>query len=259
MQTVIKHTFYTKYGKRALDIILSSFALVVLSPVILLEMLITLIELGRPIFFLQIRAGKDGKPFLIYKFRNMRNETDKNGVPLPPEQRVSKTGRFFRATSLDELPQFLNVLKGDMSIIGPRPLPMRYTEIYNERHRKRLDVLPGLECPIMDNEGYFDRSFHNQFENDVWYVEHVGFLTDIKVIYMLARLVFDRKSVKMRSTGGCGTFIGYKDGIAVTGALVGDDKGKLERDYWKRFNKQLDREHTYMSQYIPYPELRKIS
>ena len=140
-------TFYAQYGKRIIDVVISVIALLVTLPFNLTLGIITFFDLGAPIFFAQKRAGKDGKVFTLLKFRNMNNAVGANGELLPPEERVTKIGRFVRKTSMDELLNFWSILKGDMSVIGPRPLPPEYTHRYNKRHVHRLDVRPGLECP----------------------------------------------------------------------------------------------------------------
>ena len=138
---------YARYGKRCLDIVLSAIALVVTLPINVVIAIITLADLGRPLFFRQVRVGKDAKPFTIVKFRNMTEERNEKGDLLPPEQRVTAWGKFVRKTSLDELLNFWSIFKGDMSIIGPRPLPEVYLQRFSKRHMHRLDVRPGLECP----------------------------------------------------------------------------------------------------------------
>lgn len=214
-EVIPANNFYSRYGKRAVDILLSSAALVVTLPINLILALVTLADLGRPLFFVQDRVGKDGRVFKIVKFRNMRISYDEKGDLLPPEQRVTKVGKFLRATSLDEFLNFWSVLKGDMSLIGPRPLVPEYTARYNKRHKGRLLVKPGLECPPRDiSQGV--RTWQEQFENDVWYVEHLGFKTDALMLLNLVRFAFDRKNAEARSTAKRGTFMGYDmDGNAI--------------------------------------------
>lgn len=207
--------FYSKYIKRLIDIIVSIIVLLITLPINLVIFIITAITLGNPVFFRQERIGKDGKPFIIVKFRNMTNETDANGDLLPPEKRVTKFGKFVRKTSLDELLNFWSILKGDMSLIGPRPLVPEYTHRYNARHKQRLAVRPGLECPP---RGKIEHvwTWHEQFENDVWYVENVSFITDCKMIINLVKFALDRKSAAARAGVQRGTFFGYDtDGRAI--------------------------------------------
>lgn len=211
----VKHSFYVKYGKRFFDIVLSLFAIIVTLPINLVIMVITFFDVGRPIFFLQERVGKDGKLFKIVKFRNMRNTTDEKGELLPPSQRVTKWGKFVRKTSLDELLNFYSVFKGDMSIIGPRPLIDKYYPRYNDRHLARFAVRPGLECPPRDGSTSL-RTWQDQFENDIWYVENVSFLTDCKMVINLVKFALDHKNSTQRGTAVRGGFIGYsEDGRAI--------------------------------------------
>ena len=203
-----KKSFYGDVIKRIFDILISSFVLLLTFPINILIGIITLLDVGFPIFFKQERTGKDGQPFQIIKFRNMRETKDEFGELLPPDQRVTKFGRFVRKTSLDELLNFWSILKGDMSLIGPRPLVPEYFERYSDRHKMRLAVKPGLECPprkALDHVW----SWQEQFENDVWYVEHVSFLTDCKLLIRLVQFALDRKNSTARVTANRGTFMGY--------------------------------------------------
>lgn len=203
---VFKETFYTKYVKRFLDIIIALCFLIITLPINMVILVITYFDVGRPIFFSQERLGKNGKTIKIVKFRNMRNTRDKNGELLPPEERVTKWGKIVRKTSLDELLNFWSVLKGDMSIIGPRPLVPEYEHRFNKRHKMRMVVRPGLECPPRSNHVL---TWQEQFENDVWYIEHVSFLTDCKMIVYLIRFAFNKKCANARATVGRGIFMGY--------------------------------------------------
>lgn len=207
-------TIYARFVKRILDIIISVIALIITFPINLIIAVVTAIDLGRPLLFKQERLGRNGRPFTIVKFRNMRNTRDERGELLPPAQRVTKFGKFVRKTSLDELLNFWSILKGDMSVIGPRPLPPEYGGRYNKRHRARLAVRPGLECPPRDLQHVW--TWQEQFENDVWYVEHVSFVTDCKMVGRLVAFALDRKSAEARSVAGRGTFMGYDlDGSAI--------------------------------------------
>ena len=215
--------FYARYGKRFLDIVISFIACAVTLPINLVIAIVTFFDVGRPIFFKQKRIGRQGKPFTIVKFRNMTNERGENGALLPPEQRVTKWGRFVRKTSLDELLNFWSILKGDMSLIGPRPLPEVYLERYSERHRHRLDVRPGLECPPRDlSQGVW--TWNDQLENDVWYVENVSFKVDCYMFCNLVRFVFDRKSANARAVAKRGSFMGYDfEGFAINDAQIPEE------------------------------------
>lgn len=193
-----KTGFYVKVGKRFLDILLSAIALIPALPIMGVIAIIVLIDVGKPVFFPMFRPGKDGKIFRIYKFHDLNDKTDENGVLLPPDQRVTRIGRILRSTSLDELPQLFNIIKGDMSIIGPRPLLRKYLPGYTDFQMMRHAVRPGLECPPMIERDH-PRSWEEQFEDDVWYVEHVSFLLDVKMLFGILKMVFDRSDVKRRA------------------------------------------------------------
>ena len=213
-------SFYSQYGKRALDILLSSVAVVITLPVNLVLLVCTYFDVGRPVFFMQKRVGRNGKLFNIVKFRNMTNDTDENGVLLPSSQRVTKFGSFVRKNSLDELLNFYSVLKGDMSLIGPRPLAIEYLDRYSDRHRMRYAVKPGLECPLLHK---IDRkiTWKEQFENDIYYVENVSFSLDVKMAFALVEMVFNRKSSTMRGKAIRGSFMGYyPDGSSINAQTV---------------------------------------
>lgn len=208
--------FYVRHGKRAVDIVFSSAALAVTAPLNLVFGICTYFDVGRPILFVQKRVGKDGVLFKLVKFRNMTNEKGPNGELLPASERVTKFGKFMRQTSMDELLNFWSIFKGDMSVIGPRPLPALYLPRYNKRHRMRLAVRPGLECPPRSLDHYW--SWQEQLENDVWYVENVSLKTDVMLFFKLIQYALDRKSSEARSEGDDrGTFFGYDwDGTAIT-------------------------------------------
>lgn len=201
-------TFYLRCGKRFLDVIGAGIALTVTLPLNIVIAGVTLAGLGKPLFFRQSRLGKDGELFTLVKFRNMREAFDENGHPLPGSQRVTRLGKVMRRTSFDELLNFWSVLKGDMSLIGPRPLVPEYYDRFSTRHRSRLAVKPGLECPPISSstkaEGYY-----YQFENDVWYVENVSMRTDLRLMLRLVQSVLDRKQSKIRSSASRGSFMGY--------------------------------------------------
>lgn len=219
-----QNSFYIKYGKRILDIAVSLPACLVSLPINLMIGVITFFDVGRPLFFRQERTGKDGKPFTIVKFRNMKELFDEQGNQLPASQRVTKFGKFVRKTSLDELLNFWSVLKGDMSIIGPRPLVPEYEKRYSNRHWQRLRVRPGLECPPREKMDHY-WSWEEQFENDIWYVENVSFLTDCKMVWNLIRFTLDRKSASSRASVKRIAFIGYSwDGRALDAAELSDEE-----------------------------------
>ena len=228
----VSRTFYSKYIKRLIDILISGLILLVTIPINLIIAIITFFDVGRPIFFRQSRPGKDCKDFDIIKFRNMTNDTDENGVLLPPKERVTKWGKWVRKTSLDELLNFWSIFKGDMSLIGPRPLVRSYVDRYSDRHKMRHAIRPGLECPHISNVPVTGNKWQDQFENDVWYVEHVSFMTDIRMVIGLIKLVFNRKETASRGEAKRGAFMGYnKDGIAVNHTDIPEEYiERLERD-----------------------------
>lgn len=201
---------YTKYIKRIFDVVLSALALIVLGIPMLIVAAIVRRDVGSPVLFGQHRIGKDNKEFLMWKFRSMTNERDKNGVFLPDNERITKFGRFIRTTSIDELPSLLNVIKGDMSIIGPRPLPTRYLERYTPEQCRRHEVRPGLSSPSVV-KGRNNQSWEAQFEGDIWYVDHVSFLVDVKSIIDTVAIVLNRKGATAADGDSRGEFIGTAD------------------------------------------------
>lgn len=189
-----KAGFYEKYVKRMLDFLLALIALVILSPVILITALLVRIKLGSPVIFCQKRPGKDEKIFSMYKFRSMTDEKDENGNLLPDEVRLTGFGKKLRATSLDELPELFNILKGDMSIVGPRPLLVSYLERYNEEQKHRHDVRPGLTGLAQVN-GRNAISWEEKFAYDIKYVNGVTFWNDLKIIFLTVHSVIKRDGI----------------------------------------------------------------
>ena len=219
-------SFYTEHGKRLLDIGISAIALIITAPINLGLLVGTYLDVGSPVLFKQQRVGKDGQPFTVVKFRNMTNEVDASGELLPAAQRVTRFGNFVRRTSLDELLNFWSVFKGDMSIIGPRPLLPEYTDRYSNRHRMRLSVRPGLECPprTMETERH---TWQDQFENDVWYVEHVSLKTDIRMCINLVRFAINPNASKARGAAKKTAFMGYdENGVAIDLDSIPDEYAK---------------------------------
>lgn len=214
-----KSTLYTKVFKRILDIMISLPAIIVLLPFNAVFALCTLIDVGRPILYKQTRVGMNGKLFNMVKFRNMNNKTDTDGKLLPPNQRVTKFGRIMRKFSLDEILNFWSVLKGDMSIIGPRPTPVFIYDRMSKRHKYRTAVRPGLECPrvifVENGETY---KYQRTYENDIWYVENVSFFLDVKMLLLLVKMVFSLKKRGKQAKGdGVTYFIGYdEEGRAIS-------------------------------------------
>lgn len=222
---IVPHSFYARYGKRAIDVVISGLLLLVTLPINIILAFGTFVDVGKPIFFRQERIGRFGKKFVLVKFRNMTNKTDEKGEPLPPELRVTKFGQFVRKTSLDELLNFWPIFKGDMSIIGPRPLLVEYYDLWNAKHLRRLDVKPGLECPTPRKLDH-PISWEEQFDNDVWYAENVSFKTDLKLFFRLVSIVFDSQQRSVRASGNKGYFIGYLDGKVATEFDVPDWRDK---------------------------------
>ena len=182
---------YKKYIKRLLDIVLSGTALIILSPVLLIVAILVRTKLGSPVIFHQERPGKDEKIFTLCKFRTMTDGKDENGNLLPDEVRLTKFGKLLRSTSLDELPELWNILKGDMSIVGPRPLLVRYLPYYTEQERKRHSVRPGLTGYAQIN-GRNALNWEDRFAYDLEYVEKCSLALDIKILFETVGKVFKR-------------------------------------------------------------------
>ena len=189
---------YRKFIKRLLDILLSLLILVCFFWLYIILAILVRVKLGSPVLFKQPRPGKDEKIFNMYKFRTMTDEKDENGNLLPDEVRLTAFGKKLRSTSLDELPEFFNILKGDMSFIGPRPLLVKYLPYYNDRERLRHSVRPGL-TGYAQAHGRNAISWEKKFEYDVWYVEHLTFLTDIKVIIDTVKTVLSHDGVVLNA------------------------------------------------------------
>ena len=181
----VKRTFYTVVVKRLLDIVLSGIAILILSPLLMSVSLLELFFHGFPILYAQERPGLHGKIFKIYKFRSMTNETDEKGDLLPSERRLTKFGKLIRKFSIDEIPELFCIFTGKMSIIGPRPLLVRYLPLYSPRHMMRHEVKPGLACvPLKPIKTW---TWNDQFENDIWYIENSSFIVDLKMLFAVVR------------------------------------------------------------------------
>lgn len=185
---------YRKYVKRILDVVLSALALILLSPVLLVIAILVRIKHGSPVIFKQQRPGKDEKIFKLYKFRTMTNEKDENGNLLPDDKRLTKFGKLLRSTSLDELPELINIIKGDMSIVGPRPLLVEYLPLYSEEQKHRHDVRPGL-TGYAQVKGRNLVEWEERFKLDVEYVNNVSFKMDVKVLIDTVKVVFKREGI----------------------------------------------------------------
>ena len=184
----------SKFFKRLFDIIASASGLIFLSPVFLILIYLIRKNLGEPVFFTQERPGKDGKPFKMIKFRSMRDAVDQDGNPLPDSERLTPFGKKLRATSLDELPELWNVLKGEMSLVGPRPLLMSYLPLYNEFQNRRHQMRPGVTGWAQVN-GRNALSWDEKFAHDIWYIDHYSFWLDMKILFLTVKKVFIKEGI----------------------------------------------------------------
>ena len=200
---------YKNFIKRIVDIILSFLALVILSPLLILTAFLIRIKLGTPVFFKQLRPGKNEKIFGILKFRTMTDAKDENGNLLPDEIRLTRFGQFLRSTSIDELPELLNILNGDMSIVGPRPLLVQYLERYNEEQKHRHDVKPGLTGLAQVN-GRNGITWEEKFHYDLEYVKNITFYGDCKIIFQTVMKVFGREGISSATSVTMEEFKGNK-------------------------------------------------
>lgn len=241
IETKRKKTFYELFFKRFFDVILSFLALVVLSPLFLILFIASKISIGGKTIFAQYRPGKDGKVFKLYKFRSMTNETDENGNLLPDEKRITKFGKFIRKTSFDELPQLVNILKGDMSIVGPRPRLVKDMIFYDKDVLTAYSVRPGLTGPSQVSGGRSESSWESIFEVDLKYAQKVTFWGDVKLLFKTVGALLKSDS----SSGGAGSSKReyyyadyllktnkisqeqYDEGIALAGKLI-ENKSKVE-------------------------------
>jgi lipopolysaccharide/colanic/teichoic acid biosynthesis glycosyltransferase len=193
--------------KRAFDIVIATIAVVLLSPILVGVTLFVLLKIGHPALFVQQRAGRYGRPFKIYKFRTMTNAVDASGSLLPDVDRLPAAGKFLRSTSLDELPELWNIIKGDMSLVGPRPLLMRYLPRYTAQQARRHDVRPGLTGYAQVN-GRNSLSWEQRLALDIWYVDNRSFLLDFKILVMTVVKIFDRSGINGAGDATMSEFLG---------------------------------------------------
>lgn len=205
-----KKGFYEKYIKLPQDVVLATLALIVLSPVMLVVAILVRTKLGSPVLFKQERPGLNGKIFKLYKFRSMSDARDKEGNPLPDEERLGKFGKTLRSTSLDELPSLLNIIKGEMSIVGPRPLLVRYLPRYNEHQARRHEVRPGFTGHAQVN-GRNSISWEDKFNYDVEYVDNITFINDWKIIFKTVLVVLKRDGISSETSVTMEEFMGTKE------------------------------------------------
>ena len=198
---------YKKYIKRLLDIVLSLIAIIITLPIFLIIGILVLIFLGKPAIFRQKRPGKNEKIFTRYKFRTMSNKKDKDGNLLPNELRITKFGNFLRKTSLDEIPEFINILKGDMSFVGPRPLRVDYLPLYNKEQKHRHDIRPGL-TGLAQVSGRNNITWSEKFKYDLEYVNNITFQNDLKIVFLTIEKVILRKDIYSDNKGFTEKFTG---------------------------------------------------
>lgn len=209
-QKTQKAGIYARFFKRALDVFFATGALIVFSPILAVVSIMVRIKLGSPIIFKQIRPGKNEKLFTVYKFRTMTDERDSSGELLPDEQRLTAFGKLLRSTSIDELPELINIIKGDMSIIGPRPLLVRYLPRYTEEQHHRHDVKPGL-TGYAQAHGRNLVSWEEKFKMDVWYTKHVTLKTDIDILLATVKEVLRQEGISSGTSETMEEFFGTSE------------------------------------------------
>lgn len=207
-----KKGIYEKYIKRPQDFCCALLAIIVFSPILLITGILVRIKLGSPVLFKQQRPGLHGKIFTLYKFRTMTDARDENGNPLPDDMRLTKFGKLLRSTSLDELPELINMIKGDMSVVGPRPLLVRYLERYDEHQARRHEVRPGFTGYAQVN-GRNAISWEEKFDLDVAYVDHITFLGDWKIICKTILTVLRREGINSASAATMEEFQGSQKSV----------------------------------------------
>lgn len=220
-----KKTLYSVVIKRLLDIMLSGGGMIILAPFFLIIIFLEVIFHGKPVFYKTKRPGRNDVLFDMYKFRSMTNEKGEDGYLLPEEERLTSFGKFIRKTSIDELPELFNILKGDMSIVGPRPLLVEYLALYTPRHRKRNLVRPGLACFRVIPSDSKTWTWGEQFENDIWYVEHISFITDAKMIIAIFKEVFKASETRSQDTR-----------VPFDGSNLYETRNKYEIEEYRRYD-----------------------
>lgn len=207
IQLVNNGGVYRKYIKRPMDFILSLIAIIVLAPVLLIIAVLVRVRLGSPVLFKQKRPGLNEKIFTLYKFRTMTDEKDENGELLPDDIRLTRFGKLLRSTSLDELPELFNILKGDMSVVGPRPLLIQYLPLYNSHQKRRHEVRPGLSG-LAQISGRNAISWEEKFNLDVEYVDNISFICDWKIIFLTLKKAFMREDINSETAATMEPFKG---------------------------------------------------
>lgn len=202
-----RHNLYRNCIKRILDLVLALIGIVLLSPVIGVVAVLVRVKLGSPVIYKQPRPGKNGKVFYLYKFRSMTDARDENGELLPDEIRITDFGMKLRSTSLDELPELINIIKGDMALVGPRPLLVQYLPLYNETQARRHEVRPGFTGYAQVN-GRNSISWEEKFDKDVFYVDHISFWEDLKIIIQTIKVVLVRDGISSQSSVTMEPFMG---------------------------------------------------
>jgi sugar transferase EpsL len=198
---------YARMGKRVFDSLISGAALILLSPVIAVVALLIRFSMGLPLFFRQVRAGSGGKPFFLLKFRTMTDECDSNGILLPDDERLTAAGKWVRASSLDELPELINVLRGEMSLVGPRPLLMEYLPRYSDEQMRRHEVLPGITGWAQIN-GRNVLSWEQRFKLDLWYVDNYDLRLDLKILVLTLWMTIRREGISYPGQATMSKFLG---------------------------------------------------
>lgn len=201
---------HQRFIKRGFDLLLSGFGLIILSPILIILSSLVLLSLGRPIFFRQVRPGLGGKPFKILKFRTMIEKTDESGRLLPDAERLTRLGKFLRASSLDELPELINVLRGEMSFVGPRPLLMQYLERYTQEQARRHEVLPGITGWAQIN-GRNALTWEDKFRLDVWYVDNWSVGLDLKIIFLTLWKTIKQEGINQPGQATAEEFMGSQN------------------------------------------------